>query len=464
VTKSRSAILLTDAAILRLRPDKARRRIRDLGSQSLFLIIEPSGRKSWQMRFRRPAGKVGKMTLGPYHSGSEINEEPEIGMPQTLAAARQLAAKVHRQRSLQRDVIADHRAERHRKRAEIEQLQKENFAASARRYIDEHARKKLRGWRGIAKQFGLYYPLDGGGGEPEIINGSLIERWTDRSMRDIDGHDVWSAMEEAKRIGVPGLGARGDGHSESRARHLRNALSALFAWGHRQRLVEVNPCRNVAPPTPPASRDRVLTNEEIRWFWTGATGMGSFEAALKILLLTGQRRNEVGSMSREELREGGEWHLPKERTKNKRPHVVPLPPTALALIEREKANGQFVFTTTGETPISGWSKAKRKLDEAMLELARKERGEDFAIEQWGLHDLRRTAVTNMARLGVSPDVVEQVVNHVSGTRGGVAGIYNRSALLPERKAALERWETHVLGIVAARPDNVVTMGGKRGRK
>src|SRR5438874_11199569 len=101
-----NAILLTDAAIAKLKRGATRRRIRDLGSQSLFLIIEPSGRKGWQMRMRRPGGKIGKITLGPVHSGDEISGEPVIGMPLTLRAARQLAAEVHRQRSLQRDVIA----------------------------------------------------------------------------------------------------------------------------------------------------------------------------------------------------------------------------------------------------------------------------------------------------------------------------------------------------------------------
>ena len=113
---TKSAILLTPAAVSKLKKGEVRRRIRDLGSQSLFLIIEPSGRKSWQMRLRRPGGKIGKITLGPVNTSDEISGEPEIGMPLTLRAARQLAAEVHRQRSLRRDVIADAKAEKHRRR------------------------------------------------------------------------------------------------------------------------------------------------------------------------------------------------------------------------------------------------------------------------------------------------------------------------------------------------------------
>jgi integrase len=192
----------------------------------------------------------------------------------------------------------------------------------------------------------------------------------------------------------------------------------------------------------------------MRWFWKGCEGAGAFAAAMKLMLLTGQRRSEIGGMRWDELRDD-EWHLPKERTKNKLPHIVPLPPTAAGLIAgQEPRRGQHVFTTDGTAPISGWSKAKRKLEGQMLEAAREERKADVAIPQWGLHDLRRTMVTGAAELGIRPDVIEQVVNHISGHRSGVAGIYNRSVMLPERKAALERWEAHVLGIVEARPANV----------
>src|SRR4051812_49003414 len=171
---SASAILLTAASISKLKVGEERRRIRDLGSagQGLFLIVQPSGHKSWQMRFRRPSGKVGKITLGPVYTGDDVSGEPAIGMPLTLRAARQLSAEINRRRSLHQDVIADHRAERHRVTAEIEQRQRENFAATAERYI-EHAKKHLRGWRDRAKRLGLSY----NDGDPKLIKGGLAERW-----------------------------------------------------------------------------------------------------------------------------------------------------------------------------------------------------------------------------------------------------------------------------------------------
>jgi len=127
---------------------------------------------------------------------------------------------------------------------------------------------------------------------------------------------------------------------------------------------------------------------------------------------------------------------------------------ALALVP--PGQHDLVFTTTGATPPSGWSRAKRRLDAVMLTAAR-ERPCNAAIAPWRLHDLRRTAVTSMAELGVRPDVIELCVNHVSGSRGGIAGVYNHSELLPERKAALERWSAHIAGLVSSGTGNVVPL-------
>ena len=175
-----------------------------------------------------------------------------------------------------------------------------------------------------------------------------------------------------------------------------------------------------------------------------------FSALLKVLLLTGCRLNEVAGMTRAELSDdGATWNIPGARTKNRRPHVVPLAPLARKMIGTGSEG--FVFTTTGRSPVSGWSKIKRRLDEAMQ------------IPPWRLHDLRRTAVTGMAELGIRPDVIELAVNHVSGLRGGIAGVYNKSQLLPERRVALERWAAHVAGVVSGEPANVVPLKSKRGR-
>ena len=133
--------------------------------------------------------------------------------------------------------------------------------------------------------------------------------------------------------------------------------------------------------------------------------------------------------------------LPSTRTKNKLPHVVPLPPLAREIIATvpRVVGADFLFSTNGRTPISGFSKFKAKLD-ANIETS----------QPWRIHDLRRTAVTKMAELGVLPHVVEAIVNHVSGHRAGVAGIYNRAVYMAERTSALERWAERISAIVGER--------------
>jgi integrase len=259
------------------------------------------------------------------------------------------------------------------------------------------------------------------------------------------------------------LERRSDGPTESRARAMLATLSSMFAWLLQHRRVETNPCAGVHRPEPSQARERVLRNDEIRWMWKACDELGEpFAAIVRQLLLLGQRLNEVAGMRREELSEDGAmWNIPSSRTKNKRPHVVPLPPAARALIPVPDGDqAMMVFTTTGTTPPSGWSRAKHRLDALMLKVAKQERP-GATIAPWRLHDLRRTAVTGMIELGLRPDVIEHVVNHVSGHRSGVAGVYNRSELLPERKAALERWSAHVLGLVSEQPTNIVTMRKRR---
>lgn len=153
------------------------------------------------------------------------------------------------------------------------------------------------------------------------------------------------------------------------------------------------------------------------------------------------------------------WALPGERTKNRRPHIVPLPPAAcdlLASVRVLAGKPGYVLTTTGRSPISGFSKIKRRLDAAMIVAARKE-NDDAAIPPWRLHDLRRTAATGMAEIGIAPHIVEAALNHISGAKAGVAGTYNRAAYAAEKKAALERWAAHVLGIVTKQPAKVVPL-------
>jgi integrase len=237
------------------------------------------------------------------------------------------------------------------------------------------------------------------------------------------------------------------------------SLGKFFSWLLQHRRITSNPCVGVWCPPAPVARERVLTDDELRWFWQAAGGLGSpFGPLLRLLLLTGQRLTEVSGMRRDELRDDGTWHLSGNRTKNHKPHIVPLCPVARELIDSVPVieGCPYVFSTTGLRPVSGWSKTKARLDTAMLALANKE------IAPWTLHDLRRTAVTGMADLGIAPYVIEAVVNHISGAKAGVAGVYNRSEYAAEKASALARWAQHVLGIVSGRAANVMQLGKGRG--
>jgi integrase len=204
-------------------------------------------------------------------------------------------------------------------------------------------------------------------------------------------------------------------------------------------------------------RERVLSDIEIREIWT-ATGqlVSVFCPFTRLLLLTGQRRTEVSEMSWSEI--GGPddavWTIPAARTKNGIAHEVPLSPAALAVLRGIPRLGPFVFTTDSETPISGFSKFKSSLDKTILTLRLKaaskmKDSEKVARppERWTFHDLRRTAATIMAKRGVSPHVVERLLNHVSGTISGVAKIYNRHEYWAERCAAVETLGDYVSQIV-----------------
>jgi integrase len=438
---------LTAIAVKSFKSGKVRRELPDGGCPGLYLVIQTTGQKSWALRFRRPNGKPAKLTLGPLDlSGKEAPAQPAIGHPLTLASARALAAELCRQRVRGRDVVADHEAAKSRQKFEQETRTRNTFAGAAREFIEQYAKKKTRRWQQQARLLGLRPASD----PLEVIHGGLAYRWRDKPIVEVDGHDIHSLIDETRRHGVPGLERRTNEPSEARARVMLACLSKMFSWLAQHRKVEKNPCSGVHRPDPSRARDRVLTDAEIVKFWSAADTIGGmFAPLLKLLLLTGSRLNEVAGMMREELSDDGmTWNIPGSRTKNKRPHVVPLAPLAQDILKSLTAGAGLLFTTTGSSPVSGFSKIKSRLDNSM------------SIPAWRLHDLRRTAATGMAGIGVNPHIVEAALNHVSGAKAGVAGTYNRAAYEPEKRAALERWANHISGIAGGRTAKVVALRGR----
>jgi integrase len=436
---------LTVAAVRKYAAGAKRREIRDTLAPALHLVVQTSGHKSWCMRFRRPGGKSGKITLGRVELDSETADEPVLGGALTLRQARELANKIDRQRARGIDVVEEHRAQRSRQRTAAEDRAANTFGTMAREFVIDHLTKwqtRPRRWRSDARLLGLEWPpeSDPAKTEPRVIPGSLVATWAAKLVAEIDGHDIHAVVDEARKHGIPGLSRRNGGVSEARGRKVHAALSVLFRWALRHRKVVVNPTQGVWHPGAPPARERVLTDAEIKLFWQATETVGApFGPALKLLLLTGCRLTELTAARWAELSEDGTaLNLPGSRTKNHRPHVVPLSPLAREVLSSViRIEGPFVFTTTGKTPISGWSKTKTALDAAM----------GAGVPPWRLHDLRRTCASGLQRLGIRAEVIERALNHVSGSFGGVAGIYQRDLLADEVRTALQRWAAHVNAIV-----------------
>lgn len=240
---------------------------------------------------------------------------------------------------------------------------------------------------------------------------------------------------------------------------VRTSLSGFFAWSIAQGLVEHNPVTGTTR-NEEFSRERVLSPDEYRLIWQ-ALGDDDFGAIMKLLALTGQRAGEVAGMRWSEIAletlEKYRWSLPGERTKNHRPHTVPLSEVALAIIaarpRRANADGtpRDLIFGRGDGPFSGWSKSREALETEITKAAGK------ALPHWMPHDLRRSFATHAAGLGIQPHVIEAVLNHVSGHKAGVAGIYNRATYEPEKRQALDLWAEQLLAWAENRESKVTIL-------
>jgi integrase len=236
------------------------------------------------------------------------------------------------------------------------------------------------------------------------------------------------------------------------ARLVHAQLSAFYSWAMpRLDKLASNPCRDAGRPPKPKARDRVLTENEMAALWRVVDAQAEpWRSAVKLLILTGQRKSEVFEARRAEFDlKAGLWTIPAERAKNGAAHIVPLSEAARNVLDaiEEVAGSRLLFPADGnpENPASGISKAVERIRAGV----RAELGEDTA--GWSLHDIRRTVATGLQRLGIRFEVTEAVLNHVSGSKGGVAGVYQRYGWSNEKKAALDAWALEVERLA----DNVI---------
>lgn len=400
---------LTHAGALRTGPRKKRFERPDPECPGLYLVVQPSGVKSWVVRYRLH-GRPVKHTIGRLEHYD-------------LAEARDAARTAQK---------LAHRGED--PRAVVD--------STVGRAVEEYL-AKIATTRRSHKEIARLFEVD------------VLPQWRDRPIAGISRHDCRRLIERVRaRAG------------QSRASKLHSYLRRFFVIAADSGLVPVNPMRELRRPELPPSRERELSDNELRLVWQAAEKTEApFGPAVRLLILTATRRDEVMSLRWSEVENlaGGEPSilLPGERTKNGRPHLLPLSDAAADLLRKterlvyldakgKRSESEFVFTTKGSSPFSGFSKAKARLDEKIAALAREEAeergGDPVEVAPWRLHDLRRTAATRMGDLGVLPHVVEAALNHVSGFRAGVAGTYNRSKYAKEKRAALDLWAEHVLAL------------------
>ncbi|MFC5737728.1 tyrosine-type recombinase/integrase [Sinirhodobacter huangdaonensis] len=404
---------LTAKAVEALKADPEKRiEVPDPALSGLYLVVQPSGSKSWALRYRF-GGKPAKLTLGRW---------PVMGVADARAAATEAL-----------DTLDHGRNPAGEKKAREEaaaQTNRDTVAAVIELFLRRHASHNRRG-DDVAAMF----------------KREIMKKWGEREIQSIGKRDVIEVLDAIVDRGSPVT-----------ANRLRAHLNTLFNWAKGRDIVQANPLDGIKPPAPEKPRDRVLTDDEIRLFWNACDGLAyPFGPLYRILLLTGQRLREVAEMTWREV-DGNTWTLPADRSKNGDEHVIPLSPEVLAILGGLPRIGRYLFSTTGETPVSGFTRAKERLDKLMGEAVNKdlpEGAEPVKIPPFTIHDLRRTAATGMAGLRFPPHVVEAVLNHRSGTRRGVAGVYNRFDYADEKRAALDAWARRVAALIEGEAENVV---------
>jgi integrase len=436
-------VKFTDAAVQRLKaPDGGRVDYFDATLPGFGLRVSgktdraPEGRRTWVL-FYRYRGTQRRLTLDPTY--------PALSLADARKQAGDALALVSRG--------IDPAEEKAKTKAPI--AKPKTFADVVQDYLQRGLTKKGRA---------PGYVADTG----RNFANHVLPRWGEKALAEIARKDVIEMLDDIAEHGterkVDGKKVHAAGGPIAANRVLA-AVRALFNWAIRRGLVEVNPCALVDRPGSETPRERTLTAEEVQELWPHLGALGyPFGPFLRMCLITGQRRTEVAEMRWADLDlEAKTWTIPADHNKSGRTHVVPLSPMAVdilaglprkTLTEKNGStrNSPFVFTTDGDVPISGFSRAKERLEEKVL-AARQEanpNAEDMA--PWGIHDLRRTVATEMGRLGTAEFIISKVLNHAP--RGITGKVYNTYEYIPEKRHALDTWAAYLDRLVKPAAEKV----------
>ena len=390
-----AAQLLTDVLLRTLKPKVGRQvEVFDSKVPGLGIRISPGGTKAFVLWYR--AGRRGRrLTLGRY---------PLL----SLAEARRRAQEALQSASKGGDPAAE--------KVDARDSYDQNlFPAVVDEFIAKYARRKTRSWRETER----------------LLKREFAQPWKRLLVSQIARRDVNKLLDAIVARGSP-----------SAANHSFAAVRKLFSWCVERGYIEHSPCFGIRAPSKFTRRDRVLSDDELQAIWIAAGKMGyPFGCAVQLLILTGQRRGEVMGMRWPDIDlTERRWIIAGERNKSGRDHIVPLTDAAIDMIKAlPRVHDELVFPARGKDSIaSGFSKWKRALDE------------ECGVKLWHLHDVRRTVATRLAEIQVPPHIIERVLNHTTGTLGGVAGTYNRFGYLPEMRAALQVWSENLQRLISAR--------------
>lgn len=401
--------------------DPIRTEIPDGKARGLFLVVQPSGAKSWALRYRF-AGKPKKLTIGPVMDGRDVSvDDIPLGVPHTLAEARTAA---DRARMLVAQGV-DPAALVAQAKAVPEIVEVLTVKAVSEAYMRKRrAQKRNRSADEVQRQFDVYI-LPAIGAKP---------------IAEVTGAE---ARKPVKALATAG--------KTIMANRLHATLATFFKWAAEadQGHITVSPYAIYGKPEKSeTARDRVLSNAELAKLWHEAGNADQpFGPIVKLLILTGQRRSEVTGMREHEVdRNRAEWIIPAARAKNGQKHIVPLSAQALAVLSNVVCVGDkgLIFSTDGKAVYQGHQKAKERLD-ADLQFP----------EHWRLHDIRRTVASGLAGLGQTSAVIEALLNHKSGVKAGVAGVYNHHQYLDEAELALAAWGRYIVDVIAVDARRVV---------
>jgi integrase len=371
-------LTLTDRVVQQAKAGKTRIEIADAVLPGLYLIVQPSGLKSWAVRYR--VGRASrKLTLSGRYPVLSLAKARELarGALEQIAAGEDPAAKK------QAGVSAD-----------------DTLAAHIAVYREKHVSTVRPGTAANINR--------------ELEH--MQDAWSGRSLRSISKKDAVGVIDNAMRRGP------------SAAVTAWKVAKAFFAWCEARENDFASPARSLRKPAKEKSRDRVLDDHELKLTWEAADREGGAAGGLvKVLILSGARRNEITELARDEIKCDA-IELPAERTKNGLAHLIPITPMIRQVLGSLPSTGKYVLNGT-DRPFGDHSGAKEKITPA--------------IPPWTLHDLRRSFASGLQRLGVAPHIVELALNHRSGTFSGVAGIYQRHRYAKEVGEAFELWSQHI---------------------